>query len=256
MPVTDSATFAYGPRSAEPSSPSASRRAAIDAASFLRGRRSAMAPFWRTLRPMPAQMIDGKALAAKVREEVAAEVAELGDVGLTTVLVGDDPASDVYVRASTGRDRRRHPCERPPAAGRHPEDELLAARRPERRRLGGRHPGPAPSPSQIDEVKAIEGSTPEGRRRLPPDERRPALPRAADLVPGDAARDHADAAEYGIETRAHTLSWSAGRTSSASRWRACSSGSTRRSRSATRGPLTSAAHVEADILVAAVGRLQ
>ena len=46
---------------------------------------------------MPAQLIDGRALAARVREEVAAEVAELGDVGLTTVLVGDDPASHVYI---------------------------------------------------------------------------------------------------------------------------------------------------------------
>jgi methylenetetrahydrofolate dehydrogenase (NADP+) / methenyltetrahydrofolate cyclohydrolase len=44
-----------------------------------------------------AQLIDGKTLAAKVREEVAAEVAELGAVGLTTVLVGDDPASHVYI---------------------------------------------------------------------------------------------------------------------------------------------------------------
>src|SRR5436190_23256429 len=43
-------------------------------------------------------MIDGRALAAKVREEVAEEVEELGEVGLTTVLVGDDPASDVYIR--------------------------------------------------------------------------------------------------------------------------------------------------------------
>jgi methylenetetrahydrofolate dehydrogenase (NADP+)/methenyltetrahydrofolate cyclohydrolase len=46
---------------------------------------------------MSATIIDGKALAAKVREEVAAEVAELGTVGLTTVLVGDDPASHVYI---------------------------------------------------------------------------------------------------------------------------------------------------------------
>jgi methylenetetrahydrofolate dehydrogenase (NADP+) / methenyltetrahydrofolate cyclohydrolase len=46
---------------------------------------------------MPAQLIDGKALAAKVREEVAAEVEELGHVGLATVLVGDDPASHVYI---------------------------------------------------------------------------------------------------------------------------------------------------------------
>jgi methylenetetrahydrofolate dehydrogenase (NADP+)/methenyltetrahydrofolate cyclohydrolase len=46
---------------------------------------------------MPAATIDGRALAAKVRHEVAAEVAELGRVGLATVLVGDDPASAVYV---------------------------------------------------------------------------------------------------------------------------------------------------------------
>jgi methylenetetrahydrofolate dehydrogenase (NADP+) / methenyltetrahydrofolate cyclohydrolase len=44
-----------------------------------------------------ARIIDGKALAAKVRDEVAAEVAELGHVGLATVLVGDDPASEVYI---------------------------------------------------------------------------------------------------------------------------------------------------------------
>jgi methylenetetrahydrofolate dehydrogenase (NADP+)/methenyltetrahydrofolate cyclohydrolase len=44
-----------------------------------------------------ATTIDGKALGAKVREEVAAEVAELGGVGLATVLVGDDPASHVYI---------------------------------------------------------------------------------------------------------------------------------------------------------------
>jgi methylenetetrahydrofolate dehydrogenase (NADP+)/methenyltetrahydrofolate cyclohydrolase len=44
-----------------------------------------------------ATLIDGKALAAKVREEVAASVAELDHVGVATVLVGDDPASHVYI---------------------------------------------------------------------------------------------------------------------------------------------------------------
>src|SRR5947208_9652761 len=47
--------------------------------------------------PMAATIIDGKALGAKVREEVAASVAELGHVGLATVLVGDDPASHIYI---------------------------------------------------------------------------------------------------------------------------------------------------------------
>jgi methylenetetrahydrofolate dehydrogenase (NADP+)/methenyltetrahydrofolate cyclohydrolase len=41
--------------------------------------------------------MDGKALAERVRAEVAAEVEELGQVGLSTILVGDDPASDTYI---------------------------------------------------------------------------------------------------------------------------------------------------------------
>jgi len=44
--------------------------------------------------------MDGKALAERVRKEVAEEVAALErPVGLATVLVGDDPASAVYVRS-------------------------------------------------------------------------------------------------------------------------------------------------------------
>jgi methylenetetrahydrofolate dehydrogenase (NADP+) / methenyltetrahydrofolate cyclohydrolase len=42
--------------------------------------------------------MDGKALAEKVREKVAREVEELGSLGLATVLVGNDPASEVYIR--------------------------------------------------------------------------------------------------------------------------------------------------------------
>jgi methylenetetrahydrofolate dehydrogenase (NADP+)/methenyltetrahydrofolate cyclohydrolase len=41
--------------------------------------------------------MDGKALAAEIRADVAREVAELGHLGLATVLVGDDPASHVYI---------------------------------------------------------------------------------------------------------------------------------------------------------------
>jgi len=48
---------------------------------------------------MAARVIDGKAVASGVRERVAAEVSELrSPPGLATVLVGDDPASAVYVR--------------------------------------------------------------------------------------------------------------------------------------------------------------
>ena len=48
---------------------------------------------------MTARIIDGKALAATVRAAVAARVAALGfRPGLAVVLVGEDPASAVYVR--------------------------------------------------------------------------------------------------------------------------------------------------------------
>src|SRR3954452_9681201 len=42
--------------------------------------------------------MDGKALAERIRAELKAEVARRGHVGLATVLVGDDPASEIYIR--------------------------------------------------------------------------------------------------------------------------------------------------------------
>jgi len=52
---------------------------------------------------MTAQLIDGKAIAEKVRNDVAVEVAKMKEAGLpapglATVLVGENPASQVYVR--------------------------------------------------------------------------------------------------------------------------------------------------------------
>jgi len=48
---------------------------------------------------MAAKLIDGKAVAARVREQVREEVAGLAmPPGLATILVGNDPASAVYVR--------------------------------------------------------------------------------------------------------------------------------------------------------------
>ncbi len=52
---------------------------------------------------MTAQIIDGKAFAATVREKVATHVARIKEAqgitpGLAVVLVGEDPASQVYVR--------------------------------------------------------------------------------------------------------------------------------------------------------------
>ncbi len=52
---------------------------------------------------MSAQILSGKEVAATVRAEVAERVAGLAgrgkSVGLATVLVGEDPASEVYVRS-------------------------------------------------------------------------------------------------------------------------------------------------------------
>jgi len=51
---------------------------------------------------LAAEIIDGKAVAAEVRDRVAREVEQLCAEGVTpglaTILVGDDPASAVYVR--------------------------------------------------------------------------------------------------------------------------------------------------------------
>ena len=52
---------------------------------------------------MTAELLDGKRVAGEIREEVAAEVRQFVQAGgpkpcLTAVLVGEDPASQVYVR--------------------------------------------------------------------------------------------------------------------------------------------------------------
>ena len=62
--------------------------------------------------------MDGAALAARIRAEVAVEAAELGPLGLATVLVGDDPASQIYIG-------RKHEAAR--EAGIEPHDHHLQA---------------------------------------------------------------------------------------------------------------------------------
>jgi methylenetetrahydrofolate dehydrogenase (NADP+) / methenyltetrahydrofolate cyclohydrolase len=47
---------------------------------------------------MAARLMDGKAIAERIRAEVAEEVKELGQVALTTILVGEDPASELYIQ--------------------------------------------------------------------------------------------------------------------------------------------------------------
>ena len=72
---------------------------------------------------MAARIIDGKAVAAAVRERVAVEVAafaaETGRTpGLATVLVGDDPASEIYVAQQAPRLRGGRDALGPPRARR------------------------------------------------------------------------------------------------------------------------------------------
>ena len=72
---------------------------------------------------MAAQIIDGKGLALKLREGIAQEVHALETdtgikPGLAAVLVGDDPASGMYVR------NKKIACEK---AGLYPQEHLLPA---------------------------------------------------------------------------------------------------------------------------------
>ncbi len=68
------------------------------------------------MRVSTEKLIDGRAIAAQVRADVAAAVGQMATPpGLATVLVGDDPASTIYVRnkreacvAAGMRDLHRH----------------------------------------------------------------------------------------------------------------------------------------------------
>jgi methylenetetrahydrofolate dehydrogenase (NADP+)/methenyltetrahydrofolate cyclohydrolase len=111
---------------------------------------------------MAATLMRGKPLADRVRAQVAEDVAAIGHIGLVTVLVGDDPASEVYIRlkhkaaTEAGFDATdlRLPAETP-------EDELLA-------RVAELNDSPEvdailvqlPLPGQIDEEKIIRAVTP------------------------------------------------------------------------------------------------
>jgi methylenetetrahydrofolate dehydrogenase (NADP+)/methenyltetrahydrofolate cyclohydrolase len=112
---------------------------------------------------VPATIIDGKALGATVREEVAASVAELGHVGLATVLVGDDPASHIYIdlkqKAAEKAGMEARDLKLPADLS---EDELLAT-------IAGLNADDGvdgllvqlPLPDHIDENRIIEAIAPE-----------------------------------------------------------------------------------------------
>jgi methylenetetrahydrofolate dehydrogenase (NADP+) / methenyltetrahydrofolate cyclohydrolase len=67
---------------------------------------------------MAATLMKGKPLAERIRAEVAEQVKTLGSVGIVTVLVGDDPASQIYIRLKQ---------EAATKAGMHPTDLRLPA---------------------------------------------------------------------------------------------------------------------------------
>jgi methylenetetrahydrofolate dehydrogenase (NADP+)/methenyltetrahydrofolate cyclohydrolase len=117
---------------------------------------------------MTAKIIDGKAFSVKVRAEVAAGVAALKashgiTPGLAVILVGEDPASQVYVR-----NKGKQTVEAGMASFEHKrdtsitEDELLAL-------IDELNADPAvhgilcqlPLPSHIDEARVINAIAPE-----------------------------------------------------------------------------------------------
>ena len=111
---------------------------------------------------MTATVMKGKPLADRIRAEVAEEVRALGHVGLVTVLVGDDPASDVYIRL-----KHKAAVE----AGFDATDLRLSAETTERDLLGRLAELNAgddvdailvqlPLPSHIDEARVIRALTP------------------------------------------------------------------------------------------------
>jgi methylenetetrahydrofolate dehydrogenase (NADP+)/methenyltetrahydrofolate cyclohydrolase len=115
---------------------------------------------------MPAALIDGKSLAAQVRaslrEKVAALAARRTRPGLAAILVGDDPASQVYVRNKT------RACEE---TGIRSEQHHLPADAPEKallERIRALNADPAvhgilvqlPLPKQIDAERVLAAVSP------------------------------------------------------------------------------------------------
>src|SRR5581483_7451737 len=112
---------------------------------------------------MAATLLDGKALGAKVREEVAASVAELGHVGLATILVGDDPASHIYIglkqKAATAAGMEARDITLP--AGTSEEDVLAAIAEVNADDAIDGLLVQLPLPGHLDENRIIEAIAPE-----------------------------------------------------------------------------------------------
>ncbi len=178
---------------------------------------------------MAARVLDGKALAQRVRQEVAAEVARLKEQagvvpGLTVVLVGDDPASRVYVRNKQNACREagmngtieRMPSDTPQAVLIETIDRLNADPRVHGILVQ------LPLPRQVDERAVLDRVDPrkdvDGFHPVNVGLLASGAPRFVPCTPLGIRELLIDA---GVETRGPGRSCSAGRRSSASRWRCC-----------------------------------
>ena len=123
---------------------------------------------------MTARIIDGKAIAAELRGRVADAAHRLARdralvPGLAVVLVGNNPASEVYVgiktKATVGSGMRSFDHRLPATVS---EADLLDAGRPAQPRPGGaRHPGAAAAAPAHRRAEDPRRDRPgEGRRRL------------------------------------------------------------------------------------------
>lgn len=116
---------------------------------------------------MQAKLIDGKAVSAALREQLKEEVAALAEDGITpglaVVIVGDDPASKVYVR------NKKKACEE---LGLHSEEYALPAETTQEELLAlvdklNKKPDidgilvQLPLPAHLDEKAVIEAISPD-----------------------------------------------------------------------------------------------
>ena len=208
---------------------------------FLRGRGRAHDPFHGAegegSSMSGARIIDGKALAAKLRERRGGRRSrrwrERSGPGLAVVLVGEDPASAVYVR-----NKNRETQAAGMASFEHnlpadtPEPELLAL-------VASLNRDPAvhgilvqlPLPDGIDSAKVLRAIDPaKDVDGFHPENVGALWTGAPALAPLHAARLHDHAGRQSTPTGwSASVRWSSGApTSSASRWQPCCSPSTAR----------------------------
>ena len=142
-------------------------------------------------------MMDGKALAQKLRDALVPEVQALGHVGIATMLVGDDPASHIYIemkhKAATAAGFEARDVRLSASAT---QDEVLAT-------LAELNADDTvdgilvqlPLPAQVDETTVLHAISPmKDVDGLHPDQRGPPVSRHATAHPGDAVGLHRAAA--------------------------------------------------------------